>query len=158
MLRTLFMTALLTVPFIPASAMALTAQQIVEREVVVKNPDGSETVRREKADMVVPGETVIYSLNYMNERPENAENVVLVMPIPSQVTFREGSADAKHVNTTFSTDGGTTFASRKKLKVRTEGGNFRAARSEDLTHIKWVVTGTIKPGDVGSLSFAGTLQ
>ncbi len=140
------------------SAQALTASQIVEREVIVRNADGTETITREAADKVTPGDKVIYSLNYYNDEATPAENIVLVMPIPTEVQYLDGSADFDGTNTTYSVDGGKSFAGRDDLRVAQADGNKRAARAEDITHIRWVVGTTIAPETGGTLSFSGRLQ
>ncbi len=141
-----------------ASALALTAEQTVEREVTVQNADGSQSVKREKADLVTPGDKVVYSLNYYNEKSEAAENIVLVMPIPTEVKYIDGSADAQSVITVYSVDGGKNFADRAVLQVSLEDGQSRTARAEDITHIRWTVSNAIAPGARGSLSFKGQLK
>jgi len=139
-------------------AFALTASQIVEREVIVRNDDGTQTVTREAADKVTPGDKVIYSLNYYNDDATPAENIVLVMPIPAEVKYMDGSADAVDTDTTYSVDGGKSFAGRDDLRVAQVDGNKRAARAEDITHIRWIVGTTIAPQTGGTLSFSGRLQ
>ena len=136
---------------------ALTAEQTVEREVVVKNVDGTETVRRESADTVIPGENIVYSINYYNDLDKPAENVVLVMPVPSELMLIEGSANADGVQTTYSADGGKSFADRENVVVTSADSATRAAGANDITHIKWIVA-TITPDQRGSLSFKGKLK
>jgi len=124
MKRAILTAVLMSSALLGTSAMALTAQQTVEREVVVKNLDGTETVRREKADTVVPGENIVYSINYYNDLDKAAENVVLVMPVPAELTLIEGSADIVGAETTFSADGGKSFASREISPIiRLDGRN-----------------------------------
>lgn len=137
---------------------ALTASQIVEREVIVRNADGSQTVTREAADKVTPGDKVIYSLNYYNDEAEPVQNIVLVMPIPAEVNYLDGSADSAGTNTTYSADGGKSFAGRDDLQVAQADGSKRAARAEDITHIRWLVSTSVAPGTGGTLSFSGRLQ
>ncbi len=155
--KALFSAALLVI----STAMpvyALTATQTVEREVVISNADGSQTVSRIVADKVTPGDKVIYSLQYFNDEAEPAENIVLVMPIPSQVDFIEGSADFNGVNSTFSVDGGRTFANRADLQVVRDNGTATAATANEITHIRWTVSAAISPNTGGTLSFSGRLQ
>ena len=140
------------------SAQALTASQVVEREVTVRNADGTQTVTREAADKVTPGDTVIYSLNYYNDEANPAENIVLIMPIPAEVKYMDGSADTDGTNTTYSVDGGKSFAGRDDLRVAQADGDKRAALAEDITHIRWIVGTTIAPETGGTLSFSGRLQ
>lgn len=140
------------------SAQALTASQIVEREVIVRNADGTQTVTREAADKVTPGDKVIYSLNYYNDDATPAENIVLVMPIPAEVKYMDGSANFDGTNTTYSADGGKSFAGRDDLRVAQADGNKRTARAEDITHIRWVIGTAVAPKTGGTLSFSGRLQ
>lgn len=157
MKRVLIAAVLLGSTIMGTSALALTAEQTVEREIVVKNLDGSETVRREVAESVIPGESVVYSINYYNDLDKAAENVVLVMPVPSELTLIEGSADIAGVETTYSADGGQSFAPRENVVVKLEDNTTRAADSGDITHIKWIVA-LITPDQSGSLSFKGKLK
>lgn len=140
------------------SAQALTASQIVEREVIVHNADGTQTVTREAADKVTPGDKVIYSLKYYNDDTAPAENIVLVMPVPAEILYLDGSADTQGANTSYSVDGGKTFASRNDLRVAEADGSKRAARAEDITHIRWLVAKAVAPETGGTLSFIGQLQ
>ena len=157
MKRALILGLLFGSTLIGTSALALTAEQTVEREVVIKNIDGTETVKREKADTVIPGENIVYSINYYNDLDEAAENVVLVMPVPSELTLIEGSADTTGAETTYSADGGKSFASREDVVVTLEDNSTRSAEPADITHVKWIVA-SITPGQSGSLSFKGKLN
>jgi len=158
MFRPVLATLLLSTSLLSSTAMALSASQTVEREVIIKNADGSQTVKREKADMVTPGDKVIYSLNYHNNEDKLAENIVLVMPIPAEVKFLEGSAEATQARTAYSADGGKTFTGRAELIVTRADGSTSTAKAEDITHIRWIVGEGIAPGASGTLSFAGRLK
>jgi len=137
---------------------ALTATQIVEREVIVLNVDGSQTVTRLAADKVTPGDKVVYSLNYFNDEAKPAENIVLVMPIPAEVDYIEGSAEFDGVSSAYSADGGETFINRNELQVIQSDGSRTAAKASDITHIRWTVSNAVAPNTGGSLSFSGRLQ
>ncbi len=138
------------------SANALTAKQVIEREVVVRNADGTETFKREKADLVVPGERVVYSINYYNDKAQAAEDIVLVMPVPKEVEYLERSAETPIATAEFSADGGNSFASRDRLTVRGATGT-RPATASDITHIRWTVA-SIAPGTSGELIYKGRLK
>ena len=157
MKRAILASILLGSTLIGTSAMALTAEQTVEREVVVKNLDGTETVKREKADTVIPGENIVYSINYYNDLDKAAENVVLVMPVPAELTLIEGSADVSGAETTYSADGGKSFTNRENVIVKLEDNSTRVADANDITHVKWIVA-SITPDQRGSLSFKGKLK
>ena len=157
MIRKTLVSILLAVPFAASSAQALTASQIVEREIIVRNPDGTQTIKREKADLVTPGDKVVYSLHYVNDQDQIAENVVLSMPIPPEITYIEGSAQSEGTRTLFSVDGGKTYAPRSDLMVW-ENGQARAARASDITNIRWMVGAALAPKQTGRLSYAGRLK
>lgn len=141
-----------------APVSALTASQVVEKEIVVINDDGSETTRRTPADTVVPGERIVYTLNYQNDKSEAANDLVLTMPVPGEVKFIEGSADNRASVVTYSADGGQSFASRQTLTVQTADGEWSPASSGDVTHIRWLIAGPVQAGQTGQLAFKGTLK
>lgn len=140
------------------TAMALTATQSVQREVIVQHADGTETLKLESADIVTPGEKIVYSLHYHNDQVEAANNIVLVMPVPSEVTYQEGSAESSGVRTAYSTDGGKTYMRRDGLTVQLEDGTMGTASAGDITHIRWHVGEAIAPDAGGVLSFKGQLK
>lgn len=140
------------------SASALSAKQIVEKEVVVQMPDGTESVTREPADMVVPGERIVYTLNFTNDDAAPASDLVLTMPVPIEIKYMDGSAEKPGAKTVYSADGGQSFAERSTLRKVGADGNVRTAADEDITHIRWTVSGPIAVGETGNLSFKGILK
>ena len=158
MYRKAFFTVALLTASIAMPVQALTATQIVEREVIVLNADGSQTVTRIAADKVTPGDKVVYSLKYFNDEAKPAENIVLVMPIPAEVDYIEGSSEFDGVSSAYSADGGRTFINRNELQVVHSDGSRTAALASDITHIRWTISNAVSPNTGGSLSFSGRLQ
>ncbi len=158
MIRNIFTSLCVGTCFFASSAVALTAVQIVEREIVVQMDDGTQTVTRVKADTITPGDTVVYSLNYHNDKAEPAENITLTMPVPSEVKYLEGSADMYEGQTQYSVDGGATFHNREALVIQELTGGSHTAIAEDITHIRWTVPHSLAAGAKGTLSFKGVLQ
>lgn len=142
--------------FCPAVALAVEATQIVEREIAVTGADGKTTVKRAPADKVAPGETVVYTLRYENEQAKAADGVVLVMPVPPQISYVEGSVSGAG-GVSFSVDGGRTYMPRGRLSV-VEKGAERPARSDEITHIKWSLIDALAPSAKGEVSFKGVLR
>ena len=138
-------------------AMALTASQSVQKEIVTIAADGSETVTYAPAELVTPGERVVYSLNYENDKTEPATNLVLTMPIPGEVILAEGTARGQGTVVSYSVDG-EKFADRESLSVSLDNGATRPAASEDITHIRWDIAGPVEPGQAGTLAFTGVLK
>ena len=158
MYRKIICTAALLASTMSVSAMALTATQIVEREITVKKPDGSQSITRETADKVTPGEKVIYSLNYYNDQDAPANNIVLVMPIPGEIKYFDGSAEMDNTQTSYSVDAGQSYAARSDLLVKLDDGTTRKATAQDITHIRWQVISAVAPNTGGTLSFRGQLK
>lgn len=156
-----YIVSLLTVAALSSfamSAQALNAQQTVEKETTIVSADGSVQTIRESVEKIVPGERVVYSLNYENDKSEAANNIVLTMPIPPEVKYIEGSADIPQTNVTFSADGGENFSARQSVMLIDAEGNIRAAAAEELSHVRWTVPGPIEAGNKGKLSFAATVR
>jgi len=136
---------------------AMTARQSVEREVIVRDANGVETVKREAADKVTPGETVIYSIKYENDSAEPATNIVLIMPVPKEVAYVEGSVTGGNANVSFSADDGATYVARGRLTVEQDGAR-RPARGDEITHIRWTLTGAVPANAAGEVSYKAILK
>ena len=152
----LLVSALAAIAAAPAQAKVVAAQT-VEKEVVIVDDKGVKKTVRQKADRVKPGETVVYSLNFRNEDAEPAQNMVLVMPVPKEVVYVEGSVAGAPATVTFSADGGTTYVARGRLTV-TEKGVARPASNGDITHVKWTLAAPVAPKASGQVSFRGVLK
>jgi len=112
MLRKLFALTALTAVSFAIPAVALEAEQRVLKEVVVKQADGTEKRTYVNADLVTPGTTVVYALVFRNDQSAPADDVVLVMPVPAEIAYIEGSATNRLAVADFSADGGSSFAPR----------------------------------------------
>ncbi len=140
----------------PAYA-AMMAQQIVEKEVIVRSANGEETVKRQSADKVTPGETIIYSIKYKNDSADPANDIVLVMPVPKEVAYVEGSVSGDDTSVAFSADGGKTYVARGRLTVE-EGGESRPARGDEITHIRWTLSAAVPPKGEGEVAYKAILR
>ena len=158
MFRALFAFTALTVASVALPAAALEAEQRVLKEVTVTQLDGTEKKSYVDADLVTPGDTVVYALVFRNDQPAPAEDIVLVMPVPSEIAYIEGSSTTRLATADFSADGGTTFAARERLSVTQSDGSVRAASTDDITHVRWSVARAIQPGETGQLWFRGVLK
>lgn len=139
-------------------AAALKANQTVESEKVVIAADGSESFERTAADSIKPGDRVVYSLNVENDGVEDASNIILTMPIPSEVKFIEGSELKDGALVSYSVDGGQTFLDREGLTVLMDDGTSRVAEVKDISHIRWELKSPIAAGSTDVLRFKGVLK
>ncbi|GHB04876.1 hypothetical protein GCM10009069_29270 [Algimonas arctica] len=140
------------------SALALSATQTVLKEIRTTTPSGDVTTRYVAAELVIPGETIVYRLDYVNDSAESVTDMVLTMPVPAEVTFQDGSAEQAGMETSFSSDGGQTFFARPALMVDADEGVMVPASAEDITHIRWVSNITVASNEDGILQFKAVLK
>ena len=141
-----------------ASAQALTATQKVEKEITIRQADGTNVTQRVAADEVTPGEKVVYTVDYLNDSAEPATDLVLAMPVPSDIRFLEGSADREGAVVRYSVDGGVNFVERNALIMPAVGGGTRPAGVDDITHIQWRIAGPVAVGASDAVVFKGRLK
>ncbi len=156
MSRLIATAAALAAAVSPAAAEII-ARQVVEQEIVRKNPNGSVSLERVEAGKVAPGEEVIYSVRFRNESPEPASDLVMVMPVPDEVSYVEGSTGGAPSRVTFSADGGASYLTRGKLTVRVDGVE-RPATSDEITHVKWTLTEAVSANGEGEVFYRAVLK
>jgi len=140
------------------SAEALTATQKVEKEITVQQADGTSVTKRVSADKVTPGEKVVYTVDFLNDSSEPASDLVLAMPVPSDIRFLEGTADREGAVVKYSVDGGASFLERNVLVLPSVDGGTRPANSDDITHIQWRIAGPVPVGARDAVTFKGRLK
>jgi len=133
-------------------------QAVVEKDIEIVNEQGEKEIQRVEAAKVVPGDEVIYTINYSHVGNEAAENVLITNPIPEHMVYVNESADGENCEITFSIDGGNTFNSSINLFVINAEGNSIAATAVDYTHVRWMIVDRIMPGHKGSVSFKAQLK
>jgi len=139
-------------------ALALSATQTIEKEATVIADDGTSRIVRTPVSKVVPGERIVYTLNFTNDDAQPASDLVLTMPVPEEVTYIEGTADRAGAKVMFSADGGDTFSPREATIKMEADGSVNPARNIDITHVRWTVPGPVAVGENGELSFSAVLK
>jgi len=156
------------------SAVTLSSKAMIER--VETDANGAEkTVLKTPSDViVVPGDKVVFTLSYVNESAEPAASFRATNPMPGPIQFLSAAEDWALV----SVDGGKTWGKLSALTVteRTEEAALtdpetgeitqeavsteeqRAARAEDVTHVRWAFADDIAPGASGSVSYRGLVK
>jgi uncharacterized repeat protein (TIGR01451 family) len=127
-----------------------------EKEVI--NEKGEKEITRVPAAMVVPGDEVIYTLNYTNVGEEPADSVIITDPVPEHMVYTEGSAEGADTVITFSVDKGATYGLPAVLTVAGADGKERPAKGSDYTHIRWTLQRSLAPGEKGGVSFRARLE
>lgn len=157
-----------------SQAVTLASEAKVER--TEKAADGSERIvlKSPKEVKVIPGDKVVFTLNYVNTGAAPAVAFRATNPMPGPVQFIDAAEDWAQV----SIDGGKTFGllkdltkterfeqeavydenTGKKLSDAVSENRTRPARAEDVTHVRWTFATDIQPGQKGSLSYRGLVK
>lgn len=153
-MRQLITIFLLLVPNLSfaAEAVALDSSVFVER--IVPDANGRSRTVLEEPKIVTPGDRLVFILQYRNTGTQSAKDFVVTNPMPAPVAY-QGTSDSIAV---VSVDGGKTFAALSSLRIREPDGTLRAARPEDVTHVRWALREPIAAGAQGKLSFRGVVR
>ncbi|URW75085.1 hypothetical protein M9980_11010 [Sphingomonas donggukensis] len=144
---------LLTVAAAPApaqQAVVLTSSVMVEKTVVA---NGKSSVVLKPADVVLPGDRLVFTTRVQNREATPAERIVVTNPVPAAVQFSgDGSAGVG-----VSVDGGRTFGSLAGQTVADGKGGRRPAVAADVTHLRWTIA-SVPAGATGSVSYRGIVR
>ena len=135
----------------------LDLQTTVQKQEVIVNAAGESETRLVPAELVVPGESVIYTITFRNVGTEPADNVVITNPIAENLMYVDGSAFGPGMDIQLSVDGGVTFAAANELTI-VEDGEVRDAQASDFTHVRWVMQNDLPAGAQGTARFAAILE
>lgn len=159
----LILAVLLLLASTAASAYAQEPGQVVlstviQKEIEVVGENGETETKLVEAANAIPGDELIFTIDYVNNGTEPAVNVVLVNPVPEHTAYVADSAGGEGTAITFSVDGGETYGSPDSLVITGDDGEPRAAGPGDYTHIRWVRSGPLAPGGSGSVFFRARLK
>ena len=133
-------------------------RNVAEKEVTTTDSSGKAAIKRVAASKAAPGEEVIYTSVFKNIGTRPAGDINVTNPIPANTTYVGGSAFGENAAVTFSADGGKTWASADKLKVRGADGKERAAAVSEITHVRWSYRGELPAGKESSVGFRVTVN
>ncbi|CDS51901.1 hypothetical signal peptide protein [Polaromonas sp. CG9_12] len=128
------------------AAGSIELKNIAEVEVEVQAADGKVEKKRGPVQKAIPGTVVFYTSTFRNISAKPAGNIVINNPIPANTTLVAASAYGENMDIGYSADGGKSWASADKLKVKGADGKERAAALSEITHIRWTVRGKLAPG------------
>lgn len=151
-------TALSAAMLLSVPAAAMTASQTVEVERQIKQANGQVKIVTTPPDKVLPGDMLVYTVDFHNDKDEVTDDFRIDMPVPKEIIYLEGSAQQSGAIVLYSVDGGNNYQQREQLLVRVAEGGTRSAVAEDITHIRWTLTGKVMPGDRGKIKFKGRLK
>ena len=148
----LLLAAALPVPALAANEVALDNLVFVER--VSTDAEGKQRILLEEPKVVVPGDRLVFVLNYRNAGAQPADRFVITNPMPAAVRF----ADAGDTQPLVSVDGGKQWGRLGELSIATADGVQRAAQPADVTHVRWAFQKPIPAGATGKLMFRGIVK
>jgi uncharacterized repeat protein (TIGR01451 family) len=132
--------------------VSLASDVFVERTEIDANGKARTTLEEPK--VVVPGDRLVFVLNYQNKGKAPATNFVVTNPLPGAVLY-QGSADSSAI---VSIDGGRNWGALSDLTVRDKDGSVRFARMDDVTHVRWIIAQPIPANGAGKLMFRGIVK
>ncbi len=114
---------------------------------------GNTVTRLVEPGVIVPGDRLVFGTDYANNGAETVENFVITNAVPSAVRLA-GDADAE---LSVSVDGGQTWGALSALTVTGDDGSQRAARHDDVTHIRWTLA-SVAPGEKGRVEYPAIIR
>lgn len=112
--------------------------------------DGTTRVALVPAKRAVPGDRVVFALDYRNTGKAPLADVVFDNPVPAGIAYRAPASGSPEP--LLSVDG-KTFGPLATLRVA-----GRPATIADVTHVRWKLAAAIAPGSGGRLAFAAVLK
>jgi uncharacterized repeat protein (TIGR01451 family) len=143
----------------PAALMAQSPQAVTlaSKAFVVKQvPDGNGKMKNTLAapERVLPGEALVFMLEYRNTAKTPASGFVINNPIPANVIY----TGVEQPWATVSVDGGKSFGALAALKVAKPDGTLRAALPSDVTAVRWQFAQPIAPAASGRVMYFGMVK
>lgn len=135
----------------------LNIRTVVQKEELMVSESGEEERRLVAADIVVPGDDVVYTITFTNISDEAADNVTITNPISENLTYVEDSAFGPGTVIEFSVDGGQNFDDAAQLMVSADGSE-RPAEVADFTHVRWTMQNELDAGAQGMARFRARLN
>lgn len=146
---------------LPAAAAAdapITVQTVAQKEVVTVTADGKRETRLVPLTKAVPGDEIVYTVSIRNSGAAPATNLAVDNPVPEHTVLVPDSAGGAGFQATYSVDGGRTHLPAAELKVREADGTVRAARADEITHLRLQLANPLPPGTVAIARYRVTVR
>lgn len=134
---------------------------ITAQKEVTETKDGKTVTRLVPAEKATAGDIILYTINYKNKGQAPAQAPEIVDPVPEAAAYVEGSAEGKDTEILVSIDKGASFVPPPAMQlVRQPDGTMKQEKAppEMVTHVKWIVKGSLAPGASGAVSFKARVK
>jgi uncharacterized repeat protein (TIGR01451 family) len=139
----------------PGGCVSLVTQALQEQSTT--GPDGKLRIVLVPATKVVPGDQVVWQTMASNSCASPAANLVINQAVPEHMNLVADSAGGAEARIVYSADG-KTFAPLADLVVTEADGTKRAAKVEDVRHVRWQLAGSIGANQSMSVRYSARLQ
>jgi uncharacterized repeat protein (TIGR01451 family) len=132
-----------------------TSAELVLHEPAVGNGDDESAgpaPRRRSWHEAQAGEEIVVTVAFTNVSGRIVHDARISTAIPDGFTYIAGSAQGPAATVLFSIDAGASFAPAAELSITDQDGE-RAARPDDVTHLRWLLPGPFDPGVRGFVRF-----
>lgn len=136
-----------TAPSVTLKSSAFVVKQVADANGKLKNV-------LQAPDRVLPGDVLLFELEYRNVGATPASKFVINNPVAANVIYT-GVAQPWAV---VSVDGGKRFGPLAALKMPKGDGTVRAAIPADVTAVRWTVGQPIPAGGTGKVQFYGVVK
>lgn len=154
----ILLTAALSLAGAASAVDTLQLTNEVFQEIEVTGKDGKKEKKIVPAAKIVPGTEVVYVITYKNIGEQPADQVVVTNPVPKELEYKPNSAFGSGAPADVSVDGGKQYGKLAALKVPGADGKPRPAQGADVTHVRWKLNFSVKPGDEGKVTFRAKLK
>jgi uncharacterized repeat protein (TIGR01451 family) len=110
------------------------------------------------ADKVVPGDSVIYTVEVRNVGPNSIDSPTVTQPVPAHMVYLADSAVGPGAEVAYSVDGGLSFDAADNLKISATNGTARTATAADYTHIRWHLKSLLKADSTAFVRFRARVK
>lgn len=134
---------------------------ITTGKIVVETVNGSKVNKLVPTKLAASGDTLVYTLTYINRGDEAASEAIVDNPIAAGMSYIDNSASGPGADITFSIDGGKSYKKPSLLtyEIKLPNGTVQkyTARPEEYSHIRWTIK-QVPAGTGGTLGFSARVK
>jgi uncharacterized repeat protein (TIGR01451 family) len=123
-----------------------------------RTEDGRIVTGLVPADRLVPGDSVVYTLEIRNYGREDISAPTIVRAVPEHTIYVGDSATGPGAEVNYSVDGGVSFDRPENLRITDADHRSRRALPSDYTHIRWTLRIVLKSKSVAYARFRAIVK